>query len=77
MQRLLSFGCFQLGNGEMAEFKEGDTVQLKSGGPIMTVKSLSTGGALECHWFNQEGQVFTPRWESFKPAMLRAVALQG
>ncbi|WP_414561208.1 YodC family protein [Ralstonia wenshanensis] len=35
------------------QFKVGDIVQLKSGGPIMTVRSLPTAGhnAYSCQWF--------------------------
>jgi uncharacterized protein YodC (DUF2158 family) len=36
------------------QFKEGDTVQLKSGGPIMTVEKGGTYGGqykLACIWF--------------------------
>lgn len=36
----------------MSEFKEGDTVQLKSGGPIMTVQSKQGDGTYWCIWFN-------------------------
>lgn len=39
----------------MATFKEGEIVQLKSGGPKMTVKSVSAMGIkkdeLFCQWF--------------------------
>jgi uncharacterized protein YodC (DUF2158 family) len=45
----------------MAEFKKGDVVILKSGGPQMTVESLSsymnTGGPEEgalCVWFDKD-----------------------
>lgn len=37
----------------MSEFKEGDTVRLKSGGPIMTVTGKQTDGSYWCIWFNQ------------------------
>lgn len=33
------------------KIKAGDVVQLKSGGPSMTVQYLS-GHAAVCHWFN-------------------------
>lgn len=32
--------------------KAGDEVQLKSGGPVMTVVAVRDGGFLECGWFN-------------------------
>lgn len=35
----------------MSEFKIGDVVQLKSGGPLMTVCDVGSGGAVECNWF--------------------------
>jgi len=44
------------------EFKTGDTVQLKSGGPIMTVKEQS-GRDVYCQWFagkKLEFGYFTP-----------------
>lgn len=36
----------------METFKEGDTVQLKSGGPKMTIKEIHEGGSLTCQWFS-------------------------
>lgn len=42
----------------MAEIKKGDRVQLKSGGPIMTVQNLGSYGSVEngalCVWFDQK-----------------------
>jgi uncharacterized protein YodC (DUF2158 family) len=42
----------------MAEFKAGDTVQLKSGGPVMTIDQIGTragqqGEAAWCQWFEK------------------------
>jgi uncharacterized protein YodC (DUF2158 family) len=37
----------------MSEFKIGDVVQLKSGGPKMTVTKVSAEGYL-CRWFQQD-----------------------
>ena len=52
----------------MAEsFKTGDVVQLKSGGPRMTVGAAeASSGAILCHWFNQDGGVWTPQHAGFK-----------
>ena len=36
----------------MAEFKVGDIVRLKSGGPKMTVEILLGDGELKCQWFD-------------------------
>ena len=34
------------------ELKIGDVVQLKSGGPTMTIKSIDkSGGSIHCQWF--------------------------
>ncbi|WP_352570255.1 YodC family protein [Mesorhizobium opportunistum] len=41
-------------------FKIGDTVQLKSGGPIMTVVNVGTSASniesVWCQWFNDKGK---------------------
>jgi len=51
----------------MADFKKGDTVRLKSGGPLMTVAELGNFGVtspedgVKCVWFDgnrQEEAVF-------------------
>ncbi|MBB4639476.1 uncharacterized protein YodC (DUF2158 family) [Longimicrobium terrae] len=36
----------------MAKFQIGDIVQLKSGGPKMTVKQVFPDGVVSCHWFS-------------------------
>ena len=44
---------FQEGNLMADEqWKEGDVVMLKSGGPLMTVTSIASGGAVHCTWFD-------------------------
>lgn len=52
----------------MSDFKLGDIVQLKSGGPAMTV-SGHRGRSLVCEWFDHSGKhsahVFEP--SSLKP----------
>jgi uncharacterized protein YodC (DUF2158 family) len=42
----------------MEEFKAGDTVQLKSGGPVMTIEQVATPAhasykAAWCQWFEK------------------------
>ncbi len=36
----------------MEKFQEGDVVQLKSGGPKMTVKAIDDDGDVYCQWFS-------------------------
>ena len=49
------------------QFKLGDTVQLKSGGPVMTVTyvgSLNPGSkpSVSCSWFDEKNQQQHGRW---------------
>ncbi len=48
----------------MAQWKEGDVVQLKSGGPLMTVANAEKPKSLYCQWFNSafelKGDFFNP-----------------
>lgn len=37
----------------MSEIQVGDTVQLKSGGPLMTVSEINDRGRAECIWFER------------------------
>jgi len=41
-------------NKSNQELKSGDTVQLKSGGPIMTIASYDGKKYFKCLWFSQE-----------------------
>ena len=52
----------------MAEFKIGDTVKLKSGGPLMTVDSAPDSQYLyiDCVWFDD----VTVKKETFAPEAL-------
>lgn len=34
--------------------KPGDLVQLRSGGPIMTVDAVGDGGKVRCEWFDDK-----------------------
>ena len=58
--RKSNYDCFTNTHGDnmgniSAEFKDGDVVQLKSGGPLMTIKWMereSDGIAIYCEWFD-------------------------
>lgn len=52
-------------------FKPGDTVRLKSGGPVMTVSEVWDNGWLKAAWF-LEGKV---QVENFYSDMLNAVSM--
>jgi len=41
----------------MTEFKKGDLVKLKSGGPKMTVEELWNDDELKCSWFDKDHKV--------------------
>jgi uncharacterized protein YodC (DUF2158 family) len=46
----------------MAEaIKAGDTVRFKSGGPLMTVKSVNADGAW-CEWFDKKDEIKSGRF---------------
>jgi uncharacterized protein YodC (DUF2158 family) len=53
----------------MAQFKAGDTVKLKSGGPLMTVMQLQNDGDVWCEWFDKSDK---PQGKSFPPHSLMA-----
>ena len=36
----------------MSEFKKGDVVQLKNGGPSMVIDNIMSAGNLTCKWFS-------------------------
>ena len=38
-------------NESSQEFKIGDVVKLKSGGPTMTVNNIEENGEIYCQWF--------------------------
>ena len=54
----------------MSEFKAGDTVRLKSGGPLMTIKSADgLDDSILCEWFDKDDK---PQVKSFKASSLTA-----
>lgn len=50
-------------------FKLGDTVQLKSGGPVMTLSYKNESGSWNATWF-LNGEV---KWATFHPETLKHV----
>jgi uncharacterized protein YodC (DUF2158 family) len=57
---------------EKDKIKRGDTVRLKSGGPIMTVGGAGIGGEYECDWFYGEEL----RHGNFYPEQLEPVEME-
>lgn len=55
------------------DFKEGDVVRLKSGGPEMTISTMTERGSAECWWFVDGG----PKWQQFKLHTLKKIDLQA
>lgn len=53
------------------QFNVGDVVQLKSGGPLMTVSYADSNKVL-CLWFNRSGEAFETKQTELKPAMLNS-----
>ncbi len=43
----------------MAQFKPGDVVRLKSGGPSMTVEKIGAEGWIVCNWFAEGKELKT------------------
>ena len=66
---VLASRCPDISGGEMTQqFKTGDLVQLKSGGPPMTVRELASEGVYLCMWFSGP----TLKNGSFPPDSLKA-----
>jgi uncharacterized protein YodC (DUF2158 family) len=51
-QMLLRWVRSEVEESQMSEFKVGDVVELKSGGPRMTVARINHNGRLACEWFD-------------------------
>ena len=52
------------------QFKVGDIVQLKSGGPRMTVESVEATNSLFCVWFDETEQGNSVRVHAFRTEVL-------
>ena len=63
------------------EFKAGDLVRVKSGGPIMTVKRVGKNMAEEevvwCVWFEKIGSRQVAQEEQFVPVVLEKAERPG
>jgi uncharacterized protein YodC (DUF2158 family) len=46
------------------EFKPGDLVRLKSGGPLMTVSVLMDSGRIACLWFGDSKEMIYGRFSA-------------
>jgi uncharacterized protein YodC (DUF2158 family) len=55
------------------QFKKGDAVELKSGGPPMTVESIGKNGVVHCVWFEEK----TLKRDGFEPEDLKEVVHQS
>lgn len=56
---------------ENQAFKKGDIVQLKSGGPLMTIQSPDDGGWVRCIWFSNVKADFS--FYDFSPVSLKLI----
>lgn len=66
---------------ELKDVSLGDLVQVKSGGPVMTVAKTGTSASfgeefVSCVWFEKVGNKQTPQTDSFPPAVLEKVEKQ-
>lgn len=51
-------------------FAPGDPVRLKSGGPLMTVLSIDSIGAVSCMWSNSNSGSYENEYATFPPDAL-------
>jgi uncharacterized protein YodC (DUF2158 family) len=56
-----------------ATFSKGDVVEMKSGGPRMTVVDVEGGGTVHCAWFDGSDQ----RKDSFDAETLKSASKRG
>ena len=67
---------------ELKDFKPGDLVQVKSGGPVMTVEKTGTSATfgedfVSCVWFEKVGNKQIAQDRSFAPALLEKIEKAG
>lgn len=55
------------------DFQVGDVVELKSGGPKMTVRMVGNNGLIYCVWFNIDGGSAHHAEHHFPPEALKKV----
>lgn len=55
------------------EFKVGNTVRLKSGGPEMTVSEVEAR-KVHATWFNRQDGSYSASFAAFKPEMLELIS---
>jgi uncharacterized protein YodC (DUF2158 family) len=48
----------------MGNFQVGDVVQMKSGGPTMTINAVNNNGELFCQWFDKDGALKTGHFQA-------------
>ena len=53
------------------DFKVGDIVTLKSGGPLMTVSAAGSEDRVQVVWFNREGDNYERKMDHFPSGCLR------
>jgi uncharacterized protein YodC (DUF2158 family) len=67
---------------QAVEFKPGDLVRVRSGGPLMTVKQVGKTAMLDedavwCVWFEKVGNKQVPQEETFHPVVLEKSQKSG
>lgn len=50
------------------KFNAGDVVQVKSGGPYMTIENIEENGRVWCVWFDKDGE---PKQQSYGCTVLQ------
>ena len=61
----------------MADWKPGDVVQLKSGGPKMTVESINEDGSCDCVWIDEKADSEARSYAYFPEVLRKAPSSHG